>query len=281
MKKILKEPLLHFLLIGALLFSVFEMFGSSAEESGGTIRVSAGDIKMLQGNFSRSWQRPPSPQELDGLIKEKVREEIAYLEATSLGLDKEDPYIKRRLRMKMELLIDDLAASAPPSEEELQDYLERNREKFREDAGIAFSHVYLDVDRHGDTLEKDAAELITRLQAAGAEAILENFGDATMLPRTYPLTPAKVIDRQLGSGFSKAIVDMEPGTWLGPVKSGYGLHLVRVDTVVPGYDPPLSEIRAVVEREMMAERRREMLNTAYDRLTQKYTVIVEPLAESE
>ena len=100
-----------------------------------------------------------------------------------------------------------------------------------------------------------------------------------MLPRVYPLTPASVINGQLGQGFSEAVNQMEPGIWLGPVKSSYGYHLVRVEEMVPGYDPPLSKIRNEVERELLADRRQEMLEKAYERLREKYTVVVESQAE--
>ena len=278
MTRIFREPLIHFLLIGALLFIFFEMFGGAGEESGNAITITVGEQKMVQENFARTWQRPPTQEELDGLIEDKVRDEIAYFEAVAMGLDKEDPYIRRRLRMKLELLVEDLAASAPPSEEELLDYLERNREKFREESQTAFSHVYLKADRQAG-LSEDVAALLSQLKTAEKGELLENYGDAIMLPRVYPLTPASVIDRQLGQGFSEAVNQMEPGIWLGPVKSSYGYHLVRLEAMVPGYDPPLSEIRDEVERELLADRRQEMLEKAYERLREKYTVVVESQAE--
>jgi hypothetical protein len=281
MKKIFLEPLIHFLLIGALLFIVFELFGSSNEESGTTITITSGDISILQGTFTRTWQRPPSEKELDGLIEDKVREKIAYLEATALGLDQEDPYIRRRLRMKMELLVEDLAASAPPADEELQEYLERNRETFREDTRIAFTQVYLDPTRRSESLDEEVGELLIRLETFDEQQIPENYGDTTMLPTVYQLTRAEVIDRQFGRGFADAVAEMEPGTWQGPVASSYGLHLVRLDEIVEGYDPALDDIRAVVERELMTERRRVMLENTYDRLRQKYTVVIESPVKPE
>ena len=281
MKKILTEPLIHFLLIGALLFIVFELFGASDEERGKTITITSGDISMLQGNFTRTWQRPPSKKELDGLIEDRVREEIAFLEATALGLDQEDPYIRRRLRMKMELLVEDLAASAPPADDDLLEYLERNREKFREDTQIAFSHVYLDPNRRSDTLDDEISELLVQLGTLDGKENPENYGDATLLPNVYPLTRAEAIDRQFGQGFAEMVEEMEPGTWQGPVTSSYGLHLVRLDAIVEGYDPALDDIRAAVERELMAERRRVMLESTSDRLRQKYTVVIQSPEKAE
>lgn len=280
MKNFLKEPLLHFLVIGALLFLVFQITGKSDVDNEKTITITAGNIKMLQGNFARTWKRQPTPEELEGLIKDRVREEIAYLEAIAMGLDQEDPYIKNRLRMKMELFIGDLAASMPPSDDELAEYLERNREKFKEDAHIAFSHVYLKADRGRDSLDDDIGELLRRLEAEEGTYNLEDYGDFTMLPRTYPLTPSRLIDRQFGNGFSDKIMGMEPGSWLGPVESGYGLHLVLIEEFRPAYDPPLSDIRVAVEREFMAERRRDTLDKMYDSLREKYSVIIESRTES-
>jgi len=275
MKKILTEPLVHFLLIGALLFIIFEIAGSADAGSEKTITISAGDIRMLQGNFARTWQRQPTPEELERLIEEKVRGEIASLEAVALGLDQEDPYIRRRLRMKMEMLVEDLAASVPPTDAELTAYLERNREKFTEDAQIAFSHVFLNADRRRDTLDADIAELFGRLEQAGSNPSLETYGDATMLPRSYPLTPSPLIDRQFGRGFSGQMREMKPGSWQGPVQSSYGLHLVMVAEIKPAYDPPLSAVRVQVERDFMTERRRDMLEKTYQNWAEKYPVAVE------
>ena len=280
MKNFLKEPLTHFLIIGALLFIVFEIFASSDPENEKTITITTDNIKMLEGNFARTWRRQPTQEELDGMIQDRVREEMAYHEALAMGLDKEDPYIKNRLRMKMELLIEDIAASITPTDDELAEYLEGNRENYREDMQIAFSHVFLSADRAQNTLDGDIVELLHRLEADKGEIRLENYGDSTMLPSTYQLTPLVLIERQFGKRFSDKIREMKEGSWLGPIQSSYGYHLVLIEEIRPAYDPPLSDIRVAVERDLMSERRRSVLDKMYDGLEDTYSVIIESRTES-
>ena len=141
MKKLIADPLFHFLLIGAALFIIFELFSGPGEAYQNKIVVTQGDIAALQANFTRTWQRPPTEKELFGLIEESVRDEIAYREAVKMGLDQNDSYIRRRLRMKMELLMEDLGSLAPPTDRELSDFLARNREPFRRDPQVGFTHV--------------------------------------------------------------------------------------------------------------------------------------------
>ena len=274
MKKILNDPLLHFFAIGCLLFLVFEYFGSAGEDEDLTIRVSSGDIKALEASFSRTWQRQPSREELDGLIDEKVRDEIAYREAVALGLDRDDAYIRRRLRMKMELLVEDITTAVPPTDEELKAYLDENRQAFRQEMRLAFNHVYLNPDQHGTTLDTDIQRLLEELERKGEQADPRMYGDAIMLPRIYSLSSVNVIDRQYGAGFSKELAGMEAGRWQGPVRSSYGLHLVLVRQKKEAYAPELKEVRAAVERELMSARRQEVRKQTYDTLLDKYSIVV-------
>jgi len=274
MKKILNDPLLHFFAIGFLLFLAFEIFGSASEDEDLTIRISSGDIKALKASFNRTWQRQPSQEELDGLIEEKVRDEIAYREAVAMGLDRDDAYIRRRLRMKMELLVEDITTAVPPTDEELQAYLEENRQAFRRETQLAFNHVYLNPDQRGSTFATDIQRLLEELGQKGEQADPRLYGDAIMLPRIYSLSSVNVIDRQFGAGFSKELADLETGSWQGPVRSSYGLHLVLVRQKKEAYDPELKEVRAAVEREMMSARRQEIRRQTYDTLLDKYSIVV-------
>ncbi|NNF47237.1 MAG: peptidyl-prolyl cis-trans isomerase [Desulfofustis sp.] len=276
MKRILTEPLVHFLLIGALLFLGFSVFRASDESMDTTIVVTDNDIKVLKADFERTWQRPPREAELEGLLEEKIREEIAYREGLALGLDRDDPYIRRRLRMKLELLLEDISAQASPGDEELQKFLEENREKFRQEPRYSLYQVYLNPSQRKETLQKDAEELLQRLKKGGDEVDPGQIGDSIMLPRAFPLSPATVINRQFGSDFTTQLSDLETGTWQGPIRSGYGIHLVLINQRIEGRDPDLAEIRPMVEREYELIMRKELKEKIYANLREKYTVVVEP-----
>lgn len=275
MKKILTEPLVHFLLIGALLFLSFSVFSSDDQSMDTTIVVTENDITLLMADFERTWQRPPREQELKGLLDEMVREEIAYREGLALGLDRDDPYIRRRLRMKLELMLEDISAQGSPTEDELQQFLLENREKFRQEPRYRFSQIYLNPIQRSDTLEKDAEMLLGLLNQEGAEVDLERLGDSIMLPKTFPLSPSSVINRQFGSDFTAQLSELAIGSWQGPIRSGYGLHLVLIEERVEANDPDLAEIRPLVERDYEMKLRQELKDKIYSSLREKYTVVVE------
>jgi hypothetical protein len=281
MKRIISEPLVHFLFIGALLFVGFSVLQSDDQTMDTTIVVTDSDIKILMADFERTWQRPPRDGELEGLIEEKIREEIAYREGLALGLDRDDPYIRRRLRMKLELMLEDISAQGSPADEELQNFLDDNRAKFRQEPRYSLSQVYLNPAQRRGTLEKDAEKLLEQLKQGGDRVDLGQIGDSIMLPRDFPLSPASVINRQFGSDFTTQLSDLDTGVWQGPIRSGYGIHLVLIDERVEGRDPELEEIRPLVEREYELVMRKELKEKIYANLREKYTVEIEPLSSTE
>ena len=149
MKNFVKDPLLHFLVIGAALFLIFGFFKGPTGNDENRIVITGGDIDALQANFARTWQRPPTEKELQGLIEDKVRDEIAYREAIAMGLDQDDAVIRRRLRMKMELLVEDIAGLSPPSDEDLASFLREHRDVFLLEPKVSFRQIYLSSDKRG------------------------------------------------------------------------------------------------------------------------------------
>jgi len=266
----LKEPLFHFLLIGALLFWSYSIFDDSGEYNDYRIVVKQSDLNVLLANFTRTWQRPPTAQEMKGLLENWIREEIAYREAMALGLDEQDTYIKRRLRMKMELILDDIGKMNPPTDQELAEYLEQNPDKFWREPELSFSQVFFK-EKPSEQVFKQAVE---QLATAGANP--DQLGDAIMLPPHVTLSSLSMIDRQFGDGFAAQIENFETGTWQGPVQSGFGFHLVMVHTKQAGSHPALQDIRAVVEREFMVQREDQVREETYARLREKYEVVREP-----
>ena len=275
MKKLIMDPLLHFLLIGALLFLVFEFIRSPEGIQENSIVITRGDIDALQANFTRTWQRPPTEEEISGLIDDMVRDEIAYREAIAMGLDQGDSIIRRRLRMKMELLVEDVAGLSPPTEQVLEAYLEKHRESFRQQPQISFKQVYLNVDKRGAGVEEEVQKMLAKLTLAGKDADPESYSDPNMLPKEVPLYYITDIGRLFGVDFSRQILEVKTGEWTGPVWSSYGMHLVYVRERIEGRDPELHEVRKEVEREWSAMRRREFKEQTYNKLRERYTVTIE------
>jgi hypothetical protein len=277
MKRILGEPLLHFLLLGAGLFIAYGLI-STGSTAPGAILVSRGQTEHLEAVFVRTWQRPPTDAELKGLIDDWVREEIATREAMALGLDRDDTVIRRRLRQKLEFMSADMAAHTVPTDAELGAYLQAHPESFRIEPPITFSQVYLDPVKHGDRLARDAAQLLARLNRAGATPDLRALGDSFLLEPTFESLPASEIAKQFGEDFAAKLAVLPPGRWQGPIDSGYGAHLVLVSERGAGHAPELAEVRDLVRRECREwenARRLEESERFYQDLRKRYTVSVE------
>jgi hypothetical protein len=270
----LREPLVHFLLLGVALFALFEWLGGDAGPMSNRITVTTAQVQQLSTAFERTWQRPPTVDELKGLVDEYVREEIAYREAVAMGLDREDTIIRRRMRQKLEFLVEDAASATPPTAEELQAYLDEHPDSFRVEPQAALRQVFVDASR-GDDAAARARELLHQLTRAWPDADIVDLGDSIMLDPEQPLASETDIGRLFGQDFAAKVVAVEPGAWQGPVASGYGLHLVLVRERVAGRVPALEEVRPLVERELLSQRRREQLAAMYDELLQKYSVTIE------
>jgi hypothetical protein len=281
LRRLLREPLTHFLLIGAALFLFFSWTGGSAGPESGRIVIGPGQVEHLAVGFARTWRRPPTQEELKSLIDDYVREEMATREARAMGLDREDTVIRRRLRQKLEFLVEDAAEAVPPTEAELQAWLEAHPESYRRDPQVAFRQVFLSPDRRGDAVESEAKRLLRRLRSLGPTADIEGRGDSIMLPAEFELAPLTVASRMFGGDFASRLVEIEPGRWAGPIPSGYGLHLVLVRERVEGRAPELDEVREAVARDLLTSCRKEQLERMYERLLEKYDVVIDmPEAEA-
>jgi hypothetical protein len=274
LKRILREPLVHFLLLGALLF-LWSAWQGGGGAGSNRIVVTPGVVEHLATGFSRTWQRAPNEIELKGLIDEHVKEEIAVREALAMGLDRDDVIIKRRLRQKLEFLLVDDAAAAPPTDAELKAWLERHPEAFRVEPQASFRQVLLRADRRGAAARSEADQLLARLRAGGPEVATQNLGDASMLPPETPLQPLREVANTFGQDFADALTKIAPGQWSGPVESSFGLHLVLVRESSKGAAAELSPVRPLVESEVLAERRKAELQALYERLLAKVSVSID------
>ncbi len=275
MRKLLREPLVHFLILGAVLFLAFDLTQEKSQPRERRIVVTAGQVEQLAAQFSRTWMRSPTPSELDGLVERHVRSEIFYREALAMGLGQDDPYVRNRLALKLEVLLDDLSAEAEPADGELARFLEQHLERFAEPARLSFRQVYLDPQRHPDP----AAEVERLLELLRSGADPGALGDVSMLISGFDTATPEEIARQFGQDFAEALVGIEPGGWVGPVRSAFGVHLVRVTQRQPARQPALAEIRDAVLVEWRDQRRREAKEQAYRRLRERYEVVMEPAAE--
>ena len=275
MKKLWHEPLVHFLLLGLLVFVGFKVGSQTDAGVPGKIVVTQAQVESLVTGFSRTWQRPPTTLELEGLIREYIREEVCTREALALGLDKDDSVIRRRLRQKLEFISDSVAAQAEPTDEQLQQYLQTHADTFRGQRQFTFSQVYLDPQKHGENLNRDVNQLLAQLRLAGSQADLSKMGDSFLLEQNFEALSAGEVSKQFGEKFAAKLTELPPGEWSGPIESGYGLHLVLVTDRKNGSVPALADVRETVKRDWVNAQRSETNEKFYQALLKRYTVTIE------
>lgn len=274
MKKVLREPLVHFLLLGGLLFLWFQWKGGASGPGTNRIVVTPGQVLNLASGYTKTWSRPPSEDELKGLIDEYVKEEIATREAMALGLDRDDTVIRQRLRQKLEFLSGDDSASGPPSDTEIGEWVKAHPEAFGGELRLSFRQVFVRADR-GKDAGREAERILSRLRAAGPGTASADLGDATMLPGEMPPVTLREVSAVFGDDFARQLAEAPAGEWTGPLASSYGLHLVLVRERVEPEAPSLSAVRPLVTREILAERRKKELDELYEGLLAKYRVQIE------
>lgn len=276
LRKLFREPLLHFLVLGGALFFLYNVMGNRDEPQAAKIVVTSGKIDQIITTFSRTWQRPPTPEELKRLIEDDIREEVFYREAMAMGLNKDDSIVRRRLRQKYEFVMEDAETIVPPSDQDLQIWLNQNREATYVEPKFSFSQIYLNANRRGDEAFADATRLLSRLNNPGEKIDASSLGDPTLLPAEFPLSSLSEIAKVFGNQFVQQLDHLKPGQWSGPVRSSYGLNLVYVHERVEGRDRSLQEVRDQVQRQWISTRRRELTEIAYRKLLEKYSVVIEP-----
>jgi len=275
MRKLLREPLLHFLLIGIGLFLLYDLLRGGDTGAPRDIVVTEARVEALAQSFATTWMRPPTPQEITGLVDDYIAEEIYYREAIAMGLDQDDTVIRRRLRQKMEFISEDAAAAAEPTDAQLQEFLAKHPEKFLEPAQLSFRQVYFSTEKRGEQARVQAEQLLTELQAGRGPADLATAGDPTLLPPDLQSASPQLIANTFGSDFAAQVEEAPVGQWSGPLQSGFGLHLVRVDERVAGVLPAFDQIRPIVLREYQAEQRTQSNKEFLDSLRAKYDIRIE------
>jgi hypothetical protein len=280
----LREPLLHFLLIGAAIYGLYGAFAETApEETDKTIVVSSAEVEWMQTSWQKRWNRPPTPEELDGLIQQYIRETVLYREALTMGLNKHDQVIRRRLAQKLEFLAKDLVALTPPTDEELVAYFDAHQDRYQEPALYTFTQVFFNPDKRGNATLDDAEAIKATLTARG-DAIEDAgaLGDDFMLQSYYPEKDPLEIQKLFGSGFTESLMDLTPGQWHGPVLSGYGTHLVYVSSIREPSPPVFAQVRERVVQDWTSERSEELNEQFYANLRDSYTIAIEePVAQDD
>jgi peptidyl-prolyl cis-trans isomerase C len=275
LKRLVREPLLHFLLIGIALFALYDHFqrGRGGGESSDRIQLTFEDLHYLDLLFQSQWHRQPTPDEFNRLVEDRIQEEILYREGIAMGLDKEDTIVKRRMAQKLQFLAQDVAAAHEPTTAELESWYKKNTEKFAQPTRLSFRHLYFSSDKRGRNARDDAAKALGRLAGQPQDAeVAGSLADSFMLQDYYRDRPPEYLSKEFGTQFAQAVAKLAPGSWQGPIESGFGWHLVFVDTVIPGRFPAFEEIESEVKTTWLGEQKEQAWRKAYAEMRAKYTV---------
>jgi PPIC-type PPIASE domain len=252
-----REPLIHFLAIGAVFFLYWHFAGDRLAGQSQSIFITPAQVERIAQVWAKTHLRPPTAEELAGLVEQEIDEEILYRQAVALGLDRDDLVIRRRLATKMEFLTDDLAEAANPTDEQLQAFLLQHPEKFSLEPLTSFRQIYLDRSKRGDKAAADAENLLAQLNGKSS-ADWKTLGDPLPLPNEFSDAAPVDVARALGREYPKKLAQLPVGRWSGPVESGFGLHLVQVQGRKPGKAQPLAEVREAVLNEWRTAKRQEL-----------------------
>jgi hypothetical protein len=271
---LLKEPLFQFVVLGAALFGIFHLVDRNKTEAPARIIISSARIANLADGFARTWRRPPSQQELQGLVDDYIRDEVFYREGRAAGLDRDDVVIRRRVRQKMEFLAEDMSVPEP-SEEQLAAYLESNPDRFRAEDHLTFHQIFLSAARRASTIDSDSKQVADVLARSDAGVKATALGDPFLLGEEFHAVSQNDVARMFGESFAKRISVLEQGRWQGPISSAFGQHFVFISQRIPGSLPMLDAVRQAVRREWANARRVEAEQKLYGSLRARYEIVVE------
>ncbi len=277
--RLIREPLVQFLLIGVAIFAIYDLVASQSEPPRDRIVVTEGRVQQLALVFAKTWQRSPSPQEMRGLIDAYVKEEIYYREAIKLGLDRDDTLIRRRMQQKMEFLSEPSDDRLAASDATLQSFYDANQADFLIEPEVEFQQILIDSEKDREPAEARAEQLLRQLRDSSQDVDASELGDATLLPYATRLSSVTRIGNAFGENFAKKLATLPAGEWTGPIKSPFGLHLVHITDRRDERLPPLNEIRKAVEQKWRTQERDQFQQDEYDRLRANYEVVA-PLNET-
>ncbi|WP_426609329.1 peptidyl-prolyl cis-trans isomerase [Bradyrhizobium sp. McL0616] len=271
------------MLVGLMLFVAYHGLHPATEGSDQSRRIVLTEDDLYQ--MSVAWLaqgRPtPTPTQMQSLIDSKVREEILYREALALGLDKDDTIVKRRLAQKMEFLAEDVSALSEPSHQELRTWFDGNSQRFALPPRISFRHLYFSLDLRGEKAQEAAKNALEALGGKPGEALEATaLADPFMFQDTYADRSFDQVATSFGPNFARKLVEIKPGSWQGPIASGYGWHLVFVSAFEPSRVPGFEEVETDVKEMWVADQRAEAKRKAWETMRARYQVVLPEKSEN-
>jgi peptidyl-prolyl cis-trans isomerase C len=275
--RLLREPLLHFLLVGALLFATYRYLNPAGErlDVSHRIEITPDDLRQMSVAWLAQGRPPPTAEQMRSLVETWIHDEVLFREALALGLDKNDTIVKRRMVQKMDFLAEDLSALREPTRAELEAWFQQHAERFADPPRVTFRHLYFSPDRRGAETHAAAEQARATLSGKPVDAPeTRTVADPFMFQSYYPDRDPEQIAKDFGPGFARALFTLTPGAWQGPIESGFGWHVVWVDALTPSRLPSFEEIEPAVKTAWVDEQREADKRGLYDKMKSQYVVVV-------
>ncbi len=275
---LLKKPIIRILGFGTLLAVVLLIVLGPKMNSSTERRLVIGedDFAHVLATWQKTWQRPPSRQELNQILNSYVRDEVLYQEAIKQELDKNNAMVKRSLIMQMTMLAESQAEQQAITEEDIQAYYALRQDQYQQEARISFVQLYFSKEKRGESAEADVKKAIRELNRREDDpTTVSGSGDIIMLESKYEQQLESQIDKHFGEGFAKQLVALPEGTWSGPVASSYGWHAVYITDKQEGQARPLEAVKAEIIREMEYEEKEAAKEQFFTELMQQYNIVYE------
>jgi len=274
--KLLKEPLLHFVVAGAFLFAGYAWLNREQADGNGIepVQIGDGEVRWLKETWANQWLREPDTHELQGLVADLVTEELLAREAREMGLGENDTIVRRRLAQKLKFLIEDTSRQVEPTDDELRQFHAANPVRFQTAARVSFRQIFFNPEKRKDA-NADARAALVELQAAGRSQLAATVGDRLLLDAEFSDADEQAVSSVLGPDFARAIFALKPGAWKGPLESAYGVHLVSIADLTAARLRPFEDVRDKVLVEWRREKERLAQRDYLARLREKYGVILD------
>jgi peptidyl-prolyl cis-trans isomerase C len=280
----MREPLFHFFLIGALLFAGYAIV---QRHNGGTpsskqINLTSDDLRQIDAYFESQWHRPPTADEFNAMVETKVQEEVLYREGLAMGLDKDDTIVKRRIAQKVHFLAEDVAGAHEPTTAELKAWYKTNSRIFALPNRTTFRHLYFSPDRRAQNARKDATKALAMISGQPEDSRSAAFlADPFMFQDYYGDRTAEELAKDFGPEFARAIFQLKPGSWQGPIESGYGWHLIFIDSFTSGRVPAFEEIEPDIKTAWLTDQKQRAWAKAYADMRARYSVFLPSQPETQ
>jgi hypothetical protein len=277
------RTLVHLLGFGLLLALILMVVWGTPQAGDATGRVTFTevDLKQVHARHTRTWNRPPTAEELRKAMQQYVREEILYREALARNFDRNDPTVRLAMVRKVMMLGTARAEAMEPSDKELQAYFSLRQQQYRIPAVVDLLHVFVSTDKRGDKARGDAEQVLTELRKHDPNADeLDAYGDSIMLAHINSDMSEHDLDRTFGNGFGAAVVALVPGQWAGPIESGYGLHLVKVLQREDAAIPDWTDVRHKLITDIQFEARKAAEDQLYAEIAPRYQIVYDDVVAS-